>query len=156
MDKNYVVTKQKDKWVWFRKKRVELGDGHIVQYTLFESKRYFGVILYNWKTINQNRFHSHAFSAYAFLLNGSYDEEVIKDGKVSLNTVKNRFYPRYIPQNYVHRILKARPKTWTLVFIGPWMDYWFEYFQDSKKWVKYGWGRKKIDTFDGDETSDLI
>lgn len=146
----------KDKFVWFRKKRVELGDGHIIQYTLFESKKLFGIIIYHWKTIKQNRFHSHAFPAYAFLLNGSYIEEVIEDGKIVVKEVNSRFKPRFIPQNYIHRIMKAQPKTWTIVFTGPWLNNWFEYFQDKKKWVKYTWGRKKVAEYDGDESLDIL
>ena len=65
-----------------KKKRVELGKGYIIQYTIFENKKFGGIWIYNWKTIEQNRFHTHAFSAYAFLLKGSYIEEVIKDGKI--------------------------------------------------------------------------
>ena len=68
--------------IWFKKKRIELGEGHIIQYTLFESKFFGGIWVYNWKTILQNRFHTHAFSSYAFLLNGAYTEEVIHDGKI--------------------------------------------------------------------------
>lgn len=146
----------KDKWVWFRKKRVELGDGHIIQYTLFESKRNFGIILYHWKTIKQNRFHSHAFPAYAFLLSGSYTEEVIENGEIVTKVVDQRFKRRFIPRNYVHRILEAKPKTWTIVFTGKWSEYWYEYFPTTKIWRKYTWGRKKIDDFKGDEKLKII
>lgn len=146
----------RDKWVWFRKKRVELGDGHIIQYTLFESKKNFGIILYHWKTIKQNRFHSHAFPAYAFLLSGSYTEEVIENGVIVQKTVDNRFKRRYIPQNYIHRILKAEPRTWTLVFTGKWSEFWYEYFPQYKSWRKYSWGRKKVDEFNGDEKFNII
>lgn len=52
--------------IWFKKKRIELGEGHIIQYTLFENKLIGGVWLYYWKTIEQNRFHTHAFSSSAF------------------------------------------------------------------------------------------
>ncbi len=52
----------------FKKKRIELGEGHILQYTIFEHKKFGGIWIYNWKTIIQNRFHTHAFNAIAFLL----------------------------------------------------------------------------------------
>jgi len=138
--------------ILFKKKRVELGKGHINAYVLFESKHLFSIILYNWKTIEQNRFHTHAFSAIAFLLKGGYVEEKIIDRKIVINNVNNKFIPRYLPKNYCHRILKAEPKTWTIIFVGPWIKYWYEYFQDSKKWIRYTWGRKKISEYQGDET----
>ena len=139
----------------FKKKRIELGKGHIIQYTIFESKKLGGIWIYNWKTILQNRFHTHAFSSYAFLLSGSYTEEVIKDGKIETRTVNQWLKPRYLPKKYCHRILKADPNTWTIVFFSKWIPYWWEYFADSKTWIKYGWGRKKIDKLKGDETTKI-
>lgn len=142
--------------IWFKKKRIELGDGHIVQYTLFESKRFGGIWFYNWKTIKQNRFHTHAFSSLAFTLSGSYTQEVIKNGVINTEVVRNLLQPRFLQKNYCHRILKADPNTWTMVFFGPWSEYWWEYFDDTKTWVKYTWGRKVVDKLKGDETTQLI
>ena len=131
--------------IFFKKKRIELGKGHIVQYTIFEYKKLGGIWLYNWKTIEQNRFHTHAFSSYAFLLNGSYQEEVIlDDGSKIYNSVNNKFRARHLPKDYCHKILEAEPNTWTIVFFGKWIKHWWEYFDDTKTWVKYGWGRKEI------------
>lgn len=79
----------------FRKKRIELGEGHIIQYTLFEWKRLGGIWFYNWKTIEQNRFHTHAFNSYAFTLKGDYTQEVIKDGKIHVEEV-SAFFRYYI------------------------------------------------------------
>lgn len=135
--------------ILFRKKRIELGEGHIIQYTLFESKHLGGIWLYNWKTVLQNRFHTHAFSSYAFLLRGEYEEEVIEDGVIKKKTVNQWMKPRYLPKNYCHRILEAKPNTWTIVFFGKWINYWWEYFDDTKTWVKYGWGRKKLKKIHG-------
>jgi hypothetical protein len=140
----------------FKKKRIELGDGHIVQHTIFENKRWGGIWIYNWQTIRQNRFHTHAFSSYAFLLRGSYTEEVIVDGKIEQREVNQRFKPRYLPKNYTHRILKAEPKTWTIVFFGKWIPNWWEYFDDTKTWVKYSWGRKVVEKVKGDETTKIL
>ena len=130
--------------ILFKKKRIELGEGHIEQYTLFEHKRIGGIWIYNWKTIKQNRFHTHAFNSTAFLLSGSYTEEVIKDGKIEKRVVDQWMKPRKLPMDYCHRILKAEPNTWTIVFFGKWKDSWWEHFQDTGVWVKYGWGRKVL------------
>lgn len=141
--------------VFFKKKRVELGEGHIIQYTIFESKYIGGIWLYNWKTIGQNRFHTHAFNLTAITLSGSYEQEIIEKGIIRKEVVRKRFIPRYLPANYCHRILKASPKTWTLVFFGKWIPNWWEYFQESKTWVKYAWGRKVVEKREGDETSKI-
>jgi hypothetical protein len=141
--------------IFFKKKRVELGEGFIVQYTLFENKKFGGIWIYNWKTIMQNRFHTHAFSSYAFLLRGSYTEEVIENGAIKLKVVNQLFKPRFLPKNYCHRILKAEPKTWTIVFFGKWIPFWWEYFNDTKTWIKYSWGRKVVEKRIGDESTTL-
>jgi len=131
--------------VLFRKKRVELGEGHIIAFTLFEHKYLFSIIIYHWKTIKQNRFHSHAFPAIAFLLSGKYEEEVFTKAGVIHKTVNQWLKPRVLPRNYTHRILQADKRTWTIVFTGPWLKYWYEYFEDTKTWVKYGWGRMVLE-----------
>lgn len=139
----------------FKKKRIELGLGHIIQYTLFESKRWGGIWFYNWKTIDQNRFHTHAFDSYAMTLSGGYTQEVIRDGKIYREEVRKLFRPRFLPRNYCHRVLEARPGTWTMVMFGSWIPYWWEYFADTQTWVKYGWGRKVLEKRKGDETLKL-
>lgn len=141
--------------IFFKKKRIELGEGHIEQYTIFESKKIGGIWLYNWQTIDQNRFHTHAFNSVALTLSGSYTQEIIKEGVIKEEVISKRFIPRYLPKNYCHRILEAKPNTWTLVFFGRWIPYWWEYFADTKTWVKYSWGRKVIDKVKGDETTKL-
>ena len=135
------------------KKRIELGKGHITQYTFFEFKRFGGIWLYNWKTIDQNRFHTHAFSSVAITLKGSYIQEVFKDGGIVLEKVKSWLVPRFLGKGYTHRILKAAPNTWTLVFFGPWGKTWEEYFPDTNTWVTYAWGRKVISKRQGDATT---
>ena len=137
--------------IFFKKKRIELGEGHIEQYTIFESKSLGGIWIYNWKTVLQNRFHTHAFGSYACLLSGSYTEEVISNGNIHKRVINNKYVPRHLPKNYCHRILKAEPNTWTIVFFGKWGKYWWEFFRDTNTWVKYGWGRKVIEKIDGDE-----
>lgn len=130
--------------IFLRKKRIELGKGCIIQYTLFEWKKLGGIWFYNWKTINQNRFHTHAFNSYAITLSGSYIQEVIREGKVIREEVKRPFRFRKLPRNYCHRILEAKPNTWTMVIFGKWSPNWWEYFKDTDTWVKYSWGRNVV------------
>jgi hypothetical protein len=125
----------------FEKKSIDRGDGHIVQYTIFESKYLFSVLIFNWKSIKQDRFHSHAFSALCFLLSGSYEEETFNGVEIKPNTVDRWMKPRLLSKSYTHRILRAMPNTWTLVLVGPWQKYWYEYFAETKTWVKLKWGR---------------
>jgi len=133
--------------ILFKKKRIELGKGHIEQYTIFESKYLGGIWLYNWKTIDQNRFHTHAFNSIAVTLRGGYTQEVITDEGIKEEKVTGWLMPRFLPKHYTHRILEAKPNTWTCVFFGRWSKYWYEYFDDTKTWVQYTWTRKVVDKF---------
>lgn len=128
----------------FTKKQVALGKGSVTQYTVFECKWLFSIIFYRWNTVDQIRFHTHAFAAYAFLLRGWYRESVMVDSVVEARTVDQTFKPRFLPKNYCHSIGYAKPNTVTMVIAGPWQKTWKEYFPDTKKWVTYGWGRKVI------------
>jgi hypothetical protein len=138
--------------IFFQKKQVALGKGSVMQYILMENKWLFSIIFYKWATIDQIRFHTHAFHSVAFLLKGWYWEKVkFQTGDVKFqasNLVNIPLYPRIIQKNYCHAIQKARPGTMTMVIAGPWEKHWAEFFPADKKWVKYAWGRKKIGFFD--------
>ena len=141
-----ILKNLKESIVW-KKKKVALGEGHVEQFIIFENKKLFSIILYKWFTIDQIRFHTHAFSAVAFLLKGWYWEK-IRFGKTEMtNFVNVPLVPRFLPKNYCHAIQQARPGTRTLVITGPWQKHWFEYFPDTETWVKYHWGRKKVEKF---------
>lgn len=137
-------------FIFLRRKRVELGEGFVIQYTLFEHKKLGGIWFYGWEHVGgdndqgQCRFHTHAFNSICFTLKGSYRQEVIVNGVKSEETVKKLFRPRLLKRNYTHRIIKAEPKTVTCVIFGRWMDHWYEYFEDSEIWVKYTWGREVL------------
>lgn len=130
---------------FFTTKEVTLGEGSVTQYTLFECKELCSVIFYRWNTVDQVRFHTHAFPAYAFLLRGFYHEKVITDkGNVVKKIVNQLFKPRFLARDYCHSIGYAKPNTVTMVLVGRWSKQWKEYFPDTKTWVTYEWGRKKV------------
>lgn len=129
---------------FFEKSKVTLGTGSVTQYIIFENKHLLSLIFYKWHTIDQVRFHTHAFPAVAFLLCGWYWEKVIFNGFEMTNFVCQPLWPRILPRNYCHAIQNAKPGTMTMVIAGPWQKNWFEYFPDTQTWVKYGWGREKL------------
>lgn len=132
----------------FRKSEVVLGQGSVTQYIVFEHKRLFSLIFYKWNTIDQVRFHTHAFAAVAFLLKGWYWEKVMFNGVEMTNFVNVPWIPRFLPKNYCHAVQNAKPGTTTMVITGPWQKHWYEFFPDTKQWVKYNWGRVKVGKFD--------
>lgn len=136
--------------IFFEKKKVALGTGHVIGYTLFENKRLFSILFYKWHTIDQIRYHSHCFSAIAFLIKGCYWEKIKYKGFEMTNFVNIPFLPRFIPMGYCHAIKKSKPGTLTMVLTGPWCEFWYEYFPKTDKeegyWQKYAWGREKVST----------
>ena len=130
--------------ILFEKKEVALGKGSVTQYIVFENKYLFSILFYKWNTIDQIRFHTHAFASFAFLLRGWYWEKVIFNKIEMTNFVNQPLWPRFLPRNYCHAIQNAKPGTLTMVITGPWQKNWHEYFPDTKTWVKYAWGREKV------------
>lgn len=131
--------------IFFKKSDVALGEGSVTQYIIFENKHFLSLIFYRWNTVNQTRFHTHAFSAVAFLLKGWYWEKIKIDEHTVDNFVNVPLVPRYLPKQYCHAIGYSKPGTITMVITGPWDKTWQEYFPDSDEWVTYTWGRKKIE-----------
>lgn len=129
----------------FQKKEVALGKGSVNQYILFENKYLFSIIFYRWRTLDQIRFHSHAFASVAFLIFGWYWEKILYNEIEMTNFVNVPFLPRYLPRNYTHAIQNAKPGTTTMVITGPWQKHWYEYFPDKGIWRRYTWGRKKVE-----------
>ena len=131
------------KSIFLEKKEVALGKGSVTQHILFENKNLFSILFYKWNTIDQIRFHTHAFSSFAFLIKGWYWEKVLFNGIEMTNFVNQPLWPRYLPKNYCHAIQNAKPGSLTMVLAGPWDKYWYEYFPVKGFWRKYSWGRIK-------------
>lgn len=130
-----------------------LGVGNIKRFTIIEIKYLFGIIVNIFNTDNQDRFHSHAFNAFSWMIRGYYYEEVIVS-----ETDPSKYHPywlgvsvitkkieksRFIPKNYIHKITKSSPNAISITFEGPWDKNWNEFFDDGR--IKhYSWGRKVL------------
>lgn len=125
----------------FNKRRISLGEGFVDRWTLFENKRFGGVYFHSWNTIRQDRFHTHAFNGWAWLISGGYEEEEMVNDQIFLKSIKPGI--RYIPKEYNHRILKSQPHTYSLLVAGPWSKTWTE---ETDKWKSVlGWNRNVIE-----------
>lgn len=110
------------KIVIFKKKKINLGEQPVTEWTLLEYKKWFSIKLFHFHKTEgkQDRFHTHAFNAVSILLSGEYIEEVVKDKYVHiLKRSRKRFL--FIPENEYHRITKSSG-CWTLLVTGPWGD----------------------------------
>ncbi len=119
---------------------ISLGVGNIQRYTLFEIKYIGGIILNVFNTTDQDRFHSHAFSAFSLMIKGWYDEDVIIDNKIISKRIKKS---RIIPKNYIHKIKESEKNAISITFEGPWGKQWSEIFDNGRIKI-YTWGRKVL------------
>jgi hypothetical protein len=124
----------------FNKVRVALGQGYLDRYTILEIKWLFSIYFHVFNTVEQDRFHTHAFGAWAFLIRGGYEEEFIVSGQIRKKQVRPGM--RFIPKAYNHRLLKSEPNTLSILFAGPWSSTWTE---ENDRFVRtLTWGRKEI------------
>ena len=124
----------------FNRVRVALGKGYLDKYTIFECKWFFCIYFHIFNTIEQDRFHTHAFNGIAILFKGGYEEQQ-KIGNLILNK-KVGLGIRYIPRLYNHRLLKSKPNTMSILFTGPWVDFWTEEKNGLVRTLT--WGRKEV------------
>lgn len=123
-----------------KKARIALGEGFLDRYTILEWKRFFSIYFHVFNTVEQDRFHTHAFSGIAILLSGGYEEEVKEGSKTYRKWIGPSI--RFIPRTYNHRLLKSKPNTLSILFTGPWSKTWTE---ENDHYVRtLTWGRKEI------------
>lgn len=121
--------------------RIQLGAGHLDRWTVFEKKNWFSIYIHRFNTVEQDRFHTHAFNAWAIVLRGGYKEQALyDDGKTDIVRIGPSI--RFIGRDYNHRILRSVPNTWSIVFAGPWAKEWTETKDGIIKVL--GWGRKAL------------
>jgi hypothetical protein len=119
-----------------RCKTFEFGEGVIKRYTIVEFKNLFSIYLHAIDTIQQDRFHTHAFDAIGWTIRGGYSEQVLTNRL--RNEVIEEYYVstgvRYIPKELNHRIMESIPGTVTILFTGPYSSIWTE---ETKDWIKF-------------------
>lgn len=108
------------KIIFMKKKRIDLGEQSVTELTLLEYKKWFSIKLFNFHKSEgvQDRFHTHAFNAYSFLLKGDYTEEVLEDNKI-VKCLRSRSKALFIPKDSYHRITRSKGCV-TLLVTGPW------------------------------------
>ena len=116
------------------RKVFSLGTGKVTRYTLIEIRCLFSVYIHRIETLEQDRFHTHAFNALVFILNGGYIDE-IKDGIGPDKPTKKKFFKigdvRWIPRELNHKLLEAVPGTTSMLLTGPYSTIWNEETNDG-------------------------
>jgi hypothetical protein len=120
--------------------KTSIGIGDIKRFTIIELKYIGGIIINKFNTTNQDRFHSHAFFAFSWMIRGWYNEDIIKDNKIISKKITKS---RIIPKNHIHKIKDSSKDAISVTFEGPWGNTWSEFYDDGRVKV-YSWGRRVL------------
>ena len=103
----------------------------VTGYWLIEWKKGFSICFLQFKPNNRENFHSHAFNAYTWWLNGLVVEK-FPDSKA--RAWKPSLKPKYTPRENMHKIeLFSDKPVWAFSIRGPWQDTWHELTPEGKK-----------------------
>lgn len=104
------------------------GEGYVSRYTLFEIRNLCSIYFHNINTKKQDRYHTHAFNAYSFIINGEYSEIIFETKQIL--TFKSGII-RYIPRNLNHKLCDSKPNTWSILICGPYNNIWTEHTENE-------------------------
>ena len=127
-------------------------DSGVTAYFLIEWKPVISIGLLHFKPGTREAYHSHAFNALTWWLQGFVTEvkliEPIREygDVVSYKENEEKDYipsiiPKYTSRDNFHKVI-AHEDTYALTFRGPWHDAWMEFKED--KIVKLTHGRKEV------------
>lgn len=119
--------------------KISIGKGFVDRLILVEWRHLFSVYYNLWHTVEQDRFHTHAFASIVIMLRGEYDEETILEDCTERVTHRAPSI-RFLPRTNNHRILESRNNATSLTLAGPWDRIWYETFLDGRKRF-LTWGR---------------
>jgi len=125
-----------------RYKKVVLGELNAHQFTLFEWKRAFSILVYYFEGDGwQDRYHTHAFNAWSLKLFGTYQYRELVDGVAE--EAFRREVLRYFPRSTNH-MLGPSAGCLTILLAGPWNATWQETKGGRARTL--AWGRRTIET----------
>ncbi len=123
--------------------KIAIGQGHVDRLVILEIKYLFCLYFNIWNTIDQERYHNHAFNSISIMLRGWYYE-------TELNVRWPRFIKaisvRFIPRSYTHRVGRSSKNAISITIGGPWSRTWTEISVLNWTVRTLTWGRKVIET----------
>lgn len=125
--------------IFFKYKRIQLGNLVAKQFIVFEHKKLFGVIFYYFSGGKQDRFHTHAFNSLSIKIFGKYMEGILDNGVIKYIERNSIF--KYFNRNEYHSINDSKGCL-TLLIQGPWKKTWKEYRNGIERTLT--WHRKVV------------
>ena len=109
-------------------------NSHVWGFWAVEIKSLFSIVLLCFEEGSREAFHSHAFNAYTWFLNGEVEEYHLNGETI---TWKPSIKPKYTPRKCFHKVY-SKKRTWALSFRGPWADTWREFSNDKLTTLTHG------------------
>lgn len=104
-----------------------------------EIKKWFSILILNFRGKSRPVYHSHAFNSISWVLWGRLDEEIFDD--TIFNVYRPSFTPVITKRNTQHKV-DSSTSTWLLNFRGPWSAKWKEAHKDKNIVLTHG--RKEV------------
>lgn len=105
-------------------------ESNVTGYWLIEWKKGFSIVLLRFGKGTREAYHTHAFNALSWIIKGEMHEYSLLPEE--LTVLKPSIKPLFTARKRLHRVLGIAENTWALSFRGPWVDYWYEYFDSGK------------------------
>jgi hypothetical protein len=117
-------------------------ESSVTGYWLIESKSLFSVVLLKFEGKSREAYHTHAFNAVSWLLNGSLIEYFKGVGADKIYTAS--LTPIVTTRDTFHKVSSVG-NSWALSFRGPWTETWKEYTTTDDEYLLTN-GRVRIGT----------
>lgn len=118
-------------------------ESHVTGFFFVEIKWLFSIVLLHFAPGSRESYHSHAFNALTYWLEGKVLEQY-PDGK-GKTWMKGQW--KVTPRNLMHRILSIG-ESWAISFRGPWKKTWQEYNALNNQTTILKDGRKVVEQYD--------
>lgn len=112
-------------------------DSPVDAYFVIEIKNLFSIALLKFNKGAREQFHTHAFNALTWFLDGDMEEEDVDGSKYQY---KRSLKPKFTPSQKCHRVI-AHKDSWCITLRGPWAMFWTEYDKEKDKTTLFGHGR---------------
>lgn len=125
-------------------------ESNVTGYFLIEIKLLFSIVLLRFDAGSREAYHSHAFSAVSWILNGvlcEYLLETLRSGDKGHGHMWAGMKPIFTSKDRFHKVANEwGSPVWALSFRGPWRKWWKEYREATYDSVLMTTGRNDFHT----------
>lgn len=118
----------------------------VTGYWLVELKSLFSIALLKFENGSRSAFHSHAFNCVSWVLKGRLREECLFDPYTKGTVYQPSLRPIVTRRTTFHKV-NSYGTTWVFTIRGPWSKTWYEYSQDTRKFMTLKNGRVMVNTY---------